>query len=207
MHDFNGEMTECPDMMKDSSFCYQHQVEGSDYYFAVYPKESYVGVRNGELEIRLLQHQAYSQESEPKYNPEVAFERLSQQEFKHVNGLMKVGLTGNAMVTALRFSDNDTLARLWGNFIVRHPGTDDQQILALSSSEGNNEVWVDCLNGVRLSSDSSTYFVVALPPGAFYRGFALDVFNGDSLLFHIVTKEENSIQRAKMLPMPTIKIP
>lgn len=205
--DFDGMLARDSSFSQEYAFCRQQQVEGSDCYFAVMPEENYVGFYNGELEIRLFQHQQYLPSGiDLPARPKVAFGKLKEQEFSNVCGGLQVLLKGNATVTALRFTDNDTIDRLWGNYVVRHIGKEDQQLLALSSSEGNNEVWLDCSEGVALSNDTAKAFTVMLPSGAFYRGFSMDVFCGDSVLYHVVTESDNTIVRGKMRRMSEIVI-
>lgn len=208
LYDFNGEISAKGPVPDGFVLCRQQQLENTDCCFAVLPEDNYVGIRSGELEIRLLQHQVFQdKENNLSCNPMVYFGKPRQQKLQHVNGGLAIDMKGNAVVTALRFADNDTLDRLWGNFIVRQIGTENQRLLALSSSEGDNTVWIDCPLGVQLSPDNITSFVAMLPPGAFYRGFSLDVFSGDSLIYHIATEHALSIERGKTIRMPAIEIP
>ena len=205
--DFDGMLARDSSFSQEYAFCRQQKVEGSDYYFAVMPEENYVGFCNGNPTIRLFQHQQYLPSGiDLPARPTVACGKLREQKFSSVCGGLQVLLKGNATVTALRFTDNDTIDRLWGNYVVRHIGKEDQQLLALSSSEGNNEVWLDCPEGVALSNDTAKLFTVMLPPGAFYRGFAMDVFCGDSVLYHVATESDNTIVRGKMRRMSEIVI-
>ncbi len=207
VYDFNGELASDSALWEDYAFCRQQQAEGSDCYFAVFPEENYVGFCNGNPTIRLFQHQQYLPTGIGlPACPKVAFGKLKEQEFSNVCGGLQVLLKGNATVTALRFTDNDTIDRLWGNYAVRHIGMEDQQLLALSSSEGNNEVWLDCPEGVALSNDTAKLFTVMLPSGAFYRGFAMDVFYGDSVLYHVATESDNTIVRGEMHRMSELVI-
>ncbi len=206
--DFDGMLAQDSSFSQEYAFCRQQQQEGSKCYFAVFPEENYVGFCNGNPAIRLFQHQQYLPSGiDLPARPKVAFGEFSQQEFCNVCGGLQVLLKGDATVTALRFTDNDSIDRLWGNYVVRHIGKEDQQLLALSSSEGDNEVWLDCSEGVALSNDTATVFTVMLPPGAFYRGFAMDVFCGDSLLYHIATEQAFSVDRDKMIKISAIEIP
>ena len=205
--DFDGTLAQDSSFSQEYAFCRQQQVEGSKCYFAVMPEENYVGFCNGNPAIRLFQHQQYLPSGiDLPARPKVAFGEFSQQEFCNVCGGLQVLLKGDATVTALRFTDNDSIDRLWGNYVVRHIGMEDQQLLALSSSEGNNEVWLDCSEGVALSNDTAKAFTVMLPSGAFYRGFSMDVFCGDSVLYHVVTESDNTIVRGKMRRMSELVI-
>ena len=189
------------------AFCRQQQEEGSDCYFAAFPEENYVGFCNENLIIRLFQHQKYLPSGvDLPARPMVAYGRLRHQEFISVCGGLKVLLKGDATVTALRFTDNDSIDRLWGNYVVHNIGMEDQQLISLSSSEGNNEIWLDCSEGVALSNGTAKAFTIMLPPGAFYRGFAMDVFCGDSVLYHIATEKCNTIVRGKIHRMSEIVI-
>lgn len=208
VYDINGELANDSSLVDDYVFCRQQQLGNSNVYYAVFPETNYVRLRNGELEIRLFQHQPYMPTYiEASAKPEVAFGEIKKQKFSAVCGGVQVLLKGHDTVTALRFTDNDTLDKLWGNYIVRHIGKDDQQILALSTSEGNNEVWLDCPDGVTLSDDTATDFTVMVPAGAFYRGFAMDVFCGDSVLYHAATASDNTIRRGAIREMLEVVIP
>lgn len=207
VYDFDGVLSNDSALREDYVFCRQQKLKGNVYY-AVFPEPNYAGICNGELEIRLFQHQLYMPSGiETSAKPLVAFGRINEQEFSSVCGGLQVSLRGGDTVTALRFTDNDTLDRLWGNYVVRNVGNKDQQLLALASSEGSNEIWLDCEEDVVLSDDTTTSFTIMVPEGAFYRGFAMDVFSGDSLLYHITTENNCKISRDKILRMPEIVIP
>lgn len=205
--DFDGELANDSTLSQGYVFCRQQQLK-DDIYYAVFPEANYVGLLDGELKISLFQHQQYKPSGiDASARPMVALDRIRDQKFSNVCGALVVSLKGHEMVTALRFADNDTLDRLWGNFVVRYVGREDQYLLALLSSEGNNEVWLDCPDGVTLSDDTATTFTIMLPEGAFYRGFSMDVFCGDSLLHHVATDNDCSIKRGFVLKMPEIAIP
>ena len=207
VYDFDGVLANDSALREDYVFCRQQKLKGNVYY-AVFPETNYVGICNGELEIRLFQHQQYMPSGiETSAKPLVALGEIKEQIFSHTCGSLQVSLRGRDTIMALRFTDNDTLDRLWGDYVVRNVGNEDQQLLALASSEGSNEVWLDCEEGVVLSDDTATTFTIMVPPGAFYRGFAMDVFSGDSLLYHIATENNCKISRGKMLRMPEIAIP
>lgn len=208
VYDFDGELASDSALWENYAFCRQQQLNESDVYYAVFPESNYVDLYNGGLGVRLFQHQQYLPSGiETLANPMVAFGKIKKQKFMAVCGELRLSLKGHDTVTALRFTDNDTLDRLWGDFIVQNVGTEGQQIFALASSNGNNEVWLDCYEGVVLSEDTTTIFKVMLPPGAFYRGFTMDAFCGDSLFCHIGTENDCSIGRGKIISMPEITIP
>lgn len=205
--DFDGMLAHDSLFSQEYAFCRQQQVEDSDCYFAVFPKENYVGVYDEILAIRLFQHQQYLPSGvDLPAHPAVAYGRLRQQKFISVCGSLQVLLKGDATVTALRLTDNDSIDRLWGNYDVYNIGTEDQELLAQAESEGNNEVWLDCPEGVALSNDTAKVFTVMLPPGALYRGFSMDVFCGDSVLCHVATEKCNTIVRGKIHKMSEIVI-
>lgn len=206
--DFNGELANDSSFSRDYVFCRQQQCKDLDIYYAVFPESNYVGLNRGELEIRLFQHQKYKPSGiDVSASPLVALGRIRKQKFSGVCGGLQISLKGHGTVTALRFTDNDSLDKLWGNYVVRHLGEENQQLFALSSSDGDNEVWLDSPDGITLSEDTAKAFTVMLPAGAFYRGFALDVFGCDSLLYHIATESNCKIRRGKTIKMPEIIIP
>lgn len=207
IYDYNGEISEERGVDSGIVLCLQQNIAGTNLFCAVLPEENYVATHGCDVEIRLFQHQMFAYGNmDSRYNPQVAFGRKDQQKLKYVNGGLRVGLVGDAFVTALRFTDNDTLDKIWGNYIIKDIGTENQQIFALSTSEGDNVVWTDCPEGVQLSPDSATYFTVKVPPGAFYRGFALDVFSGDSLISHLSTNDNVNLHAGKILVMPVVEI-
>lgn len=207
IYDYNGEIFEARGADSGIVLCRQQNIAGTNLYCAVLPEENYVAMHGCDVEIRLYQHQIQtSSEMDSRYNPQVTFGRKDQQKLEYVNGGVRVGLLGDAFVTAVRFTDNDTLNKLWGNYLIKDMWTDSRRIFALSTSEGDNVVWADYPEGVQLSHDSATYFTVKVPPGAFYRGFGLDVFCGDSLISHLSTKESVTIESGKILLIPGTEI-
>lgn len=207
LHCFNGERLGFDSVPEGFAVCRQQQFGDTKAYYAVFPEENYVGLQDGELVIRLFQHQRrYPAYETYRSAPAVAFGWIKHQKLTRVNGGVRVLLKGKAKVTALRFTDNDTLNMLWGNFVVHHPGKDNQQLEALAHSEGGNVVWIDCREGVQLSPDTATEFDVMLPPGAFHRGFSMDVFSGDSIVFQITSQKPKHIRPGKLQKMPAIDI-
>ena len=207
INDFTGELANDSSLSPDCIVCRQQQLK-DDIYYAVSPEANFVGLYEGELAIRLFQHQHYlSTGIEASAMPRVALGPIGFQRFSYVCGGLQVCLSGHDTITALRFTDNDTLDRVWGNYVVRRIGEKQQQLLAMSSEEGSNEVWLDCPEGVALSDDTATTFTIMVPVGAFYRGFAMDVFSGDSLLYHAKTDNNCRIKRSTLHQMPEIAIP
>ena len=207
IYDYDGEISEAGNVDSGFVLCRQQNIAGTDLFCAVFPDDNYVTMHGCDVEIKLFQHQIQTfGDMDPRYNPQVAFGTKKQQKLEFVNGGVKVGLLGDAKVSALRFVDNDTLDKLWGNYIIKDLGTENQKVFALSASEGDNVVLADCPDGVQLSRDSATYFTVKVPPGAFYRGFGLDVFCGDSLISHLSTEKNINLVSGKILLMPVVEI-
>lgn len=208
LFDFNGEVAKDSSFSQGYVFCLQQQLEGTDAFYAVFPETNYEGLYNGELVIKLFQHQRYlPSDFEASAKPFVAFGQIRNQKFRCVCGGLQVLLKGHATVTALRFTDNDTIDRLWGNYVVRNIGKENQQLLAVPSSDGDNEIWLDCPEGVMLSEDTAKAFTVMLPPGAMYRGFTMDVYCKDSLLYHAVAEMNCRIKHDTIFRMHEIVIP
>lgn len=206
-YDLNGELAEKGFQMENVVLCREQHDEGTDCYYAVFPEENYVDLHDYGLEIRLPQYQCHGRGIiTAAYNPLVSYGVIREQRHRHVNGGMEVRLRGNARITAIRFTDNDTLNRLWGNFVVRRVGSEKQCLLSPPWSDGNNEIWLNYPDGVLLSPDSTSLFSVMLPPGAFYRGFSMDVFCGDSLLYHVATEKDCTIRRNVVMKMPVMEI-
>lgn len=207
IYDYNGEIFEERGADSGIVLCRQQNIAGTNLYCAVLPEENYVAMHGCDVEIRLFQHQEFAYGNmDSRYNPQVAFGRKDQQKLRYVNGGIRLGLVGDVLVTALRFTDNDTMNKIWGNYVVKNWGTDAERIFALSSSEGDNVLWLDCPEGVQLSPDSATDFTVKVPPGAFYRGFELDVFSGGSLISHLSTSDSVNVHFGKILLMPVVEI-
>lgn len=208
VYDFNGEFANDSSLSQGYAFCRQQRLKNSDVFYGVFPEINYVGIYKGELVIRLFQHQQFMpSDVEPTAKPLVALGKIKNQKFYSVCGGLQVSLKGHAKVTALRISDNDTIDRLWGDYVVRNIGKENQQLFGLSSSDGNNEVWLDCPEGITLSEDTAMAFTFMLPAGACYRGFDVDVFCGDSLLYHAVTEKNLTIKRGMIFKMPELVIP
>ena len=207
INDFTGELANDSSLSPDCIVCRQLKLK-DDIYYAVSPEANFVGLYEGELAIRLFPHQHYlSTGIEASAKPQVALGPIGFQRFSYVCGGLQVCLSGHDTVTALRFTDNDTLDRVWGNYVVRRIGEKQQQLLAMSSEEGSNEVWLDCPEGVVLSNDTATTFTIMVPEGAFYHGFTMDVLGDDSLLYHTKTDNNCRIKRGTLLQMPEIVIP
>lgn len=127
--------------------------------------------------------QTYSANSLAAVNPMYAQSEDNALSFKNICGLLEISLKGTKTVSAIRvYSDNLGMS---GAFTL------DGDFNAVV--EGTDEVYLDCGNGVKLSSRNATKFYVAIPAGT-YENLGIVVYSADDCVA-VVSTEEAVVKR------------
>jgi DNA repair exonuclease SbcCD nuclease subunit len=124
--------------------------------------------------------------------------------FKNVCGAIKLQVTGNHKVASVRIEGKNN-EKLSGSAVVAiFP---DGSVPSITMTSGSNKyVVLNCgTQGVQLSQDSVTDFIISLPPVNFSKGFTVSITDVDGKVRQYETDEPNTILRSGVLVMPVIK--
>ena len=74
------------------------------------------------------------------------------------------------------------------------------------SSNASTSTTLDCGDGVQLNEDTSTNFIISLPPVSFTKGFNVIITDGENTSVTLETNETNAVLRSSLLKMPVVNI-
>lgn len=119
--------------------------------------------------------------------------------FKNVLGYLRLGVTGEKMVQAIRVESNggEVIA---GDIVLRFDNVD----YFAYYQDVSSQITLDCGQGVQLS-DTPTYFYVAITPTVLSQGFTAYVDFADGTSFAQSTSNAITIERNYIHPMNTLK--
>jgi len=119
--------------------------------------------------------------------------------FKNVLGYLRLAVTGEKEVRAIRVESNggETLA---GDIVLRF---DDVDYFAYYQN-ASSQITIDCSQGVQLS-DTPTYFYIATAPINLSQGFTVVIDFADGTQFSQSTDTAINIERNYIHPMSTLK--
>ena len=124
--------------------------------------------------------------------------------FKNVCGAMKLQLKGTAKVRTIELMGNAD-EPLAGSAVIT--AYSDGTVPAVSMlSTATKTVTLDCGEGVQLSEDTPTVFMISLPPTAFANGFTATLTAADGSTAQLSTTKANPVNRSKIKSMPACRV-
>lgn len=125
--------------------------------------------------------------------------------FRNVMGAMRLQLTGTGIVKSVRIEGKNG-EKLSGAATVTAYG--DGAVPAIVMADGASEhVTLDCGDGVQLTKDAVTTFIIALPPVKFTEGFKVIVTDAEDQENVLSTSAKtNEILRSSLLVMPAVDL-
>lgn len=124
--------------------------------------------------------------------------------FKNLCGVLKLQLKGTAKVKSIELKGNDNEPLSGEATVTIYPG-EATPIVAMSS-DASQTVILDCGEGVQLSEEAATDFLITIPPTAFEKGFTAVVTSTDGGADIITTSKSNTVQRSYIHTMPECTI-
>ena len=121
--------------------------------------------------------------------------------FKNVLGGLKLQLKGTAAITSISITGNNN-EKLCGAAQVTVSNTAAPAI-ALTDATAKT-VTLDCGDGVQLSANTATVFIIALPPMTMNGGFTITVTDSQNKQMEIKTTKSQTITRSNLLSMPAV---
>ena len=144
-------------------------------YVALYPYSDRVreGLQGNVLHLQLPSEQIYKPSSigEGAF-PMIAVGGEEGLSFKNLCSVLKISLTGNAGVKAVRFIAHDDKMAVCGPATVR---TDFDAVPELVMGEEGLPVMTLVCNGLPLLEDKATDFMLVIPSGTYKGGFSIEV--------------------------------
>ena len=124
--------------------------------------------------------------------------------FKNVLGAMKLQFKGTQNVVAINVTGKNN-EKLSGDVIVTAYADGTASSVALmGSGDASQSVTLDCGDGVQLSEDTATEFILALPPVCFRNGFVVKVVDVHGNEYVVESEKQQEILRSCILVMPEV---
>ena len=124
--------------------------------------------------------------------------------FRNVGGAIKFQFSGNATVKSIKLEGNNNEIISGAAEITVYPGTAAPAV-SMANPIGKS-ITLDCGNGVALSTDKATEFIIALPPTVFANGFTVTVTDIAGAEAVIVADAANEVKRSSILKMPVTTV-
>lgn len=124
--------------------------------------------------------------------------------FRNVGGAIKFQFSGNATVKSIKLEGNNNEIISGAAEITVYPGTAAPAV-SMTNPIGKS-ITLDCGNGVALSTDKATEFIIALPPTVFANGFTVTVTDIAGAEAVIVAEAANEVKRSSILKMPVATV-
>ena len=125
--------------------------------------------------------------------------------FRNVMGAMKLQLTGSGIVKSVKVEGKNG-EKLSGSATVTVYGDGTEPSIAMSENASEYAA-LDCGDGVQLTENSATTFIIALPPVKFAEGFKVTITDTESQEKVIQTSAKtNEIIRSSLLLMPIVDL-
>lgn len=157
-----------------------------------------------QLNVELPSTQLYSHKSYPSGSfPMVAVSDGLQLAFKNVCGTIKLQVKGTSKIASVEFSGNNN-EKLSGSAIVTAYVSDDPKIVL--NDDASTSITLDCANGVQLSAENATEFMLTVPPTEFKSGFTFVLKEINGQTYTLSTTKRNTVNRSAILVMPEMTL-
>lgn len=176
---------------------------------AYYPYSSSVACNISEseymLDVYLPESQTFVKDSfGPGSFPMISVSESNNIPFKNVCGAMKLLLKGGQKVSSIRLEGKNN-ERIAGRAVVKAAVPNTTPSITMSA-DATMSITLNCENGVQLSEEAPTEFIISIPPTVFSKGFTVTVTDSDNLTYVIETDMQNSVLRSGLLVMPPIDL-
>lgn len=178
-------------------------------YVAIYPAVNAEGVANNingmEATFHLPSVQAYAKDSCAELTmPKVAYSIGEELKFKYVLGGLCLPMVGDSVrVTKVVLISANADEPLWGTCATTISDKGEDPMSTITNDEaGKNTITLDCGEGVMLNDTVATDFYLVVPTGALESGFALEVYDGDKMVYE---KRTTTAPGSGFVPRGTIR--
>lgn len=181
-----------------------------DHVVAYYPYSDIIEcarvTKGYSMTVALPVKQIYLQNSFGKGAlPMAAITEDANLAFKNVNGAMRLRLKGSIKVASVKVEGKNN-EKLSGAATVS-VYTDGSMPRIEMESDAFAYVTLDCGDGVQLSNEETTDFIISLPPVKFTRGFTVTITDATGVVYTVESnKSTNEIIRSSILKMPEMTL-
>lgn len=134
--------------------------------------------------------------------PMVAVSSSNQLTFRNICGGIKLQFKGVDKIKSIKFEGLEGELISGKSSVVGY--VDDTVPSITMASDASNSVTLDCGDGVQLSPDSPTTFIIAVPPVEFKSGMKITVTDTDGFSRSLTNANANTIRRSSLLTFPVI---
>ena len=121
--------------------------------------------------------------------------------FKNVLGGLKLQLKGNAIITSISVTGNNSEVICGAAYVT----VSDTAVPSIALTDmSSTTITLDCGNGVQIGAETATAFIIALPPMTMSGGFTVTVTDTENKRMEIKTTRSQTITRSNLLSMPSV---
>ena len=124
--------------------------------------------------------------------------------FRNLCGALKLQLKGTMNVKNIMVQGHES-ERLSGEATVTVYPDVSVPVIEMSA-DASVTATLDCGEGVQLSEDTATKFIISIPPTQFAKGFTVSIIGTDGTVGRIVTSKQNSVNRNYIHTMPELVV-
>ena len=136
--------------------------------------------------------------------PMVAVSENNELTFKNVCGAIKLQLKGTQTIKSIVIEGKNKEKLSGAATVTAYPSGLAPAITM--SADASTSVTLACGDGVQLTENAATDFIIALPPVLFSKGFTVKVADSDSRTYTVETDKANTVLRSSILVMPVVKL-
>lgn len=186
----------------ESGMSVEHNIAYYPYSGDVMLAKSAIGYT---LDIALPSEQIYAPESFGNGTfPMAAVSKDNDLTFKNVCGGIKLHFKGKCKIASIKIEGKNN-EKLSGGAVVTVYSDNSAPAIAMAN-DAMTSVTLNCGDGVQLSEETATEFIISLPPIKFTEGFAITVTDTDGGTQIIETSKENEVKRSSLLNMPEVDV-
>jgi hypothetical protein len=169
-----------------------------DYSLATYSVNGY--------ELPEIQKYAYGSFGEGSFPMIAITEDMADHtlRFKNITGAIRLQLTGSSTVSAITI-EGACKEKLSGPAVITVGQADKIPVITMSP-DAVTRVTLECSDGVVLSEDYPTSFIISLPPVSFTDGFTVTITDSEGHTYNLTTTESNTIRRSAIHVMPPVRL-
>ena len=134
--------------------------------------------------------------------PMIAISSNNQLAFKNICGGIKLQFKGVDKIRSIKFEGIGGEPVSGKSSVVGY--VDGTAPTIMMGSDASDSVTLDCGEGVQLSPDTPTVFIIAVPPVEFKSGMKITVTDTDGLSRTLTNTSANTIRRSSLLTFPVI---
>ena len=181
---------------------------GDGPYYALYPSQASLGMTGNTLSVDIPATQSYAVDS---FGPGASLsagtaDQLDGIHFQNLCGILQITLSGDKSITGIRICSHDK-EPLFGAAVIDgwNQSTPSLTLDAGQTEESFGEIFLDCGEGVALSSEGTDFFL-SVPAGTLGGGYRIEVYDSEGLAMvkYAKAQPDNKVDRSEVVQMPPV---